>query len=108
MPEEYTRICERPAKAVSQEPTQHCQFESPPSNQQNCMQYNYNHHQPHPNMMTSTMNQQPHFTDGLQNGDLSNPTRRGRVPGSNIQAVDMDVNEILKVCIYIITINEKI
>ena len=108
MPEEYTRICERSTKAISQGQTQHCQFETPTPNQQNGMQYSYSHHQVHPNMMTNTMNQQPHFPDGLQNGDPNNPIRRGRIPGNNIQAVDMDVNEVLKVFNYVIIINYKI
>jgi len=108
MPEEYTRICERPTKSISQGQPQQCQYESPPPNQQNSLQYGYNHQQVHPNMMANTINQQPHFPDGLQNGDLNNPIRRGKVPGSNLQAVDMDVNEILKVIIYVVIINYKI
>ena len=45
MPEEYTRICERPPKAISQGQPQHCQYEAPTPNQQNGMQYGYNHQQ---------------------------------------------------------------
>ena len=98
MHDEYTRVCERPAKVISQRQTQHCQFETPPPNSQNVMQYSYTHHQVHTDMIANNINQQPDFQNGLENGDVSNHIRRGKVPGSNIQAVDMDVNEILKVC----------
>ena len=48
-------------------------------------------------MMTNTMNQQSNFPERLQNGGISSHPNRGQGTGSNIQAVDMDVNEILKV-----------
>ena len=45
------------------------------------------------------MSQQTNFTDGITAGDMSNHMIRGnKGTGNNIQAVDMDVNEILKVC----------
>ena len=45
------------------------------------------------------MSQQTNFTDGMTAGDMSNHMIRGnKGNGNNIQAVDMDVNEILKVC----------
>ena len=44
------------------------------------------------------MSQQTNFTDGMTAGDMSNHMIRGnKGNGNNIQAVDMDVNEILKV-----------
>ena len=44
------------------------------------------------------MSQQTNFTDGITAGDMSNHMIRGnKGNGNNIQAVDMDVNEILKV-----------
>ena len=65
------------------------------------MQYTYNNQQMHPNIISNnTMNQQPNFHERIQNGDINNGhgVTRIRGPGNNnIQAVDMDVNEILKV-----------
>ena len=44
------------------------------------------------------MNQQTHFSDRLTTGDINHHVNRGnKGNGNNIQAVDMDVNEILKV-----------
>ena len=52
------------------------------------------------------MSQQTNFTDGVTAGDMSNHMIRGnKGNGNNIQAVDMDVNEILKVRIDMIIIS---
>ena len=59
--------------------------------------YNYGQHQMHHSMMNTSMNQKPHYQNTLPNGVIGGHSSRGQVPGSNIQAVDMDVNEILKV-----------
>ena len=49
-------------------------------------------------MTNGPMNQQTNFTDGIAAGDMNNHIIRGnKGNGNNIQAVDMDVNEILKV-----------
>ena len=49
-------------------------------------------------MTNGPMNQQTNFTDGITAGDMNNHIIRGnKGNGNNIQAVDMDVNEILKV-----------
>ena len=64
------------------------------------MQYgNYNSSHQQSNIMTNVpMNQQTNFTEGITTGDMSNHIIRGnKGNGNNIQAVDMDVNEILKV-----------
>ena len=70
--------------------------------QHNIVHYgNYNaNHQP-TNMLTgSPMGQQSNFTDGIAAGEVNGHiTRVNKGNGNNIQAVDMDVNEILKVCI---------
>ena len=51
------------------------------------------------------MSQQTNFTDGITAGDMSTHMIRGnKGNGNNIQAVDMDVNEILKVRIDMIII----
>ena len=49
-------------------------------------------------MTNGPINQQTNFTDGITAGDMNNHIIRGnKGNGNNIQAVDMDVNEILKV-----------
>ena len=51
-------------------------------------------------MTNGSISQQTNFTDGITAGDMSNHMiRANKGNGNNIQAVDMDVNEILKVSV---------
>ena len=96
--EEYTNICERDPKHIPQR--QQCQFDPVQSNQHlpNMTPYNHDHHAGY-NMMPNPIHQQGNdHSERLQNGNVNCHVQvRGKGPGSNIQAVDMDVNEILKV-----------
>ena len=60
---------------------------------------NYNPNLQQSSIVThNSINQQNHFTDRLTTGDINHHVNRGnKGNGNNIQAVDMDVNEILKV-----------
>ena len=86
------------------QPQQHCQQHfDPPShagqlnNIVNYSSYNSQHSQPS-TMTNNAINQQSNFSEGLRCGDVNNHLTRGnKHSGGNIQAVDMDVNEILKV-----------
>ena len=64
----------------------------------NMTPYNHDHHAGY-NMMPNPIHQQGNdHSERLQNGNVNCHVQvRGKGPGSNIQAVDMDVNEILKV-----------
>ena len=87
------------------QPQQHCQqqFDQASQNAQphNIMNYSsYNSQHSQPNIMTNnTINQQANFSERLTSGDVNNHVTRGNKQhsGGNIQVVDMDVNEILKV-----------
>ena len=73
--------------------------------QHNIIHYgNYNSSHQQTDIVTNgPMSQQTNFTDGITAGDMSSHIIRGnKGNGNNIQAVDMDVNEILKVRIHII------